>query len=454
MRTTKFTFIIFLLGLFTLPSVATDFYWRTNPVDMNFTNTANWVTDPAEIGLTGTVLPSKPTNYPTSSDNVHFTSALTANRTLTSTAVAQMDTLFFEADANFEFRFTINVYGNIQSNGKLQVTANNTGYVNMVGSKNATIDLGTDTPVLFGDGFTVNKPGAQVELVNHDLNLIASTYGGHYFTLTAGDFYSNGKNITVPIVIFSVVPVDLIGTILTLTKPTGTSRFCTGIYNCDIVSNNATIETDLNVQFKSLTLNHATATTIVPINPTCVFSIDNLIVNTPALSFLKGGAYNQEFTYSSITISDTLTLQRASNITVNANIYNPLLSCLLNVKGIKIIPTNCAQQSSLAGYGALTFKATGDPLTTANLTYKNINFDTTGATVTASEGDDGGQNSGKVVWTPETPQDFYWIGGTGQWNVPANWAIGSFAGTPATCAPTAIDNVFLMTMADRPIKLS
>jgi len=71
----------------------------------------------------------------------------------------------------------------------------------------------------------------------------------------------------------------------------------------------------------------------------------------------------------------------------------------------------------------------------------NITFDPAGATVTASAGDDGGLNSGNVVWLPEAPQSFYWIGGTGLWNVASNWALGSFSGTPATCAPTANDNV-------------
>ncbi|MBL7704500.1 MAG: T9SS type A sorting domain-containing protein [Taibaiella sp.] len=70
---------------------------------------------------------------------------------------------------------------------------------------------------------------------------------------------------------------------------------------------------------------------------------------------------------------------------------------------------------------------------------KNITA-TGGATFTATNCTDQGGNSG-WVFTAGTPQDFYWIGGDGNWGDGSHWAY-STGGTAVNCVPGPNDNVF------------
>ena len=65
---------------------------------------------------------------------------------------------------------------------------------------------------------------------------------------------------------------------------------------------------------------------------------------------------------------------------------------------------------------------------------------TGGATFTANNTVDLGNNSGWAI-TPPGSQDYFWIGGTGNWNDPTKWSSSS-GGTAANCIPNPTDNVF------------
>jgi len=68
------------------------------------------------------------------------------------------------------------------------------------------------------------------------------------------------------------------------------------------------------------------------------------------------------------------------------------------------------------------------------------NTATGGATFNASNTLDFGNVSG-WNFTAVTPEDFYWIGDSGNWDDPNAWSFTS-GGAPAGCVPTRVDNVF------------
>jgi gliding motility-associated-like protein len=63
-----------------------------------------------------------------------------------------------------------------------------------------------------------------------------------------------------------------------------------------------------------------------------------------------------------------------------------------------------------------------------------------GAVFTASNSADLGNNTGWTI-TPKSNTALYWVGGSGMWNDPANWALSS-GGPGGSCVPTAGDDVF------------
>ena len=65
---------------------------------------------------------------------------------------------------------------------------------------------------------------------------------------------------------------------------------------------------------------------------------------------------------------------------------------------------------------------------------------TGGPTFTANNSVDLGNNTGWIINTA-TPQNLYWVDGSGNWNDSIHWSFTS-GGTGGACLPTAIDNIF------------
>jgi hypothetical protein len=63
-----------------------------------------------------------------------------------------------------------------------------------------------------------------------------------------------------------------------------------------------------------------------------------------------------------------------------------------------------------------------------------------GATFTAENSINLGNNSGWTI-NQASPQNLYWVGGSGNWNDPENWSLSS-GGASGACIPTSRDNVF------------
>jgi hypothetical protein len=95
-------------------------------------------------------------------------------------------------------------------------------------------------------------------------------------------------------------------------------------------------------------------------------------------------------------------------------------------------------QSSSVGNPSTFSKASG----TVTLQYVSLrdNTATGGADFIANNSIDMGGNTG---WTINAPggENYYWIGGTGNWDVASNWSLSS-GGPPASSLPTLLDNVF------------
>ena len=88
---------------------------------------------------------------------------------------------------------------------------------------------------------------------------------------------------------------------------------------------------------------------------------------------------------------------------------------------------------------AVTLRSATGTITGVFLSLRDIQA-TGGAVFTASNSADLGNNTGWTI-TPKSNTALYWVGGSGMWNDPANWALTS-GGQGGTCVPTAGDDVF------------
>ncbi|UKB78615.1 gliding motility-associated C-terminal domain-containing protein [Chryseobacterium sp. MEBOG07] len=143
------------------------------------------------------------------------------------------------------------------------------------------------------------------------------------------------------------------------------------------------------------------------------------------LSFANSG-----FITSNCTI-DTLNLAKSKTYFVYGT---------QNVSVINNPTQDCEPLWSLSGYGAVqaTIKSTL-PIGLRNVRLNYLKA-IGSALFSASNGIDGGQNSGWVF--TNSSKNFYWIGGGGTWNDPAHWTTHA-DGTPSGgCLPSRNDNVF------------
>lgn len=133
---------------------------------------------------------------------------------------------------------------------------------------------------------------------------------------------------------------------------------------------------------------------------------------------------------------NTLSFNEAKSVTLPA-------SDTLQVNSLEI-SGNCMQsvtfKSDKAGAAAIIHQDSGT-VVNEYLNLKDIEI-TGGANYVANYSSDLG---GVTNWTINSPIDannFYWVGGTGEWEDPNHWAFTS-GGTPnGTCTPGATDNVY------------
>ena len=139
-------------------------------------------------------------------------------------------------------------------------------------------------------------------------------------------------------------------------------------------------------------------------------------------------AGNNQFGTLELSPGKTYTFQSGTtqtftgNLTANGNCFEPI-----NI------------QSSSAGSQATFSKASGS--ITVDFVSLRDNNATGGATFTANNTIDAGNNTGWTINSPSTT-NLYWVGGSGDWNDPSHWSYTS-GGAGGACLPTMVDNVFL-----------
>lgn len=167
----------------------------------------------------------------------------------------------------------------------------------------------------------------------------------------------------------------------------------------------------------------------------CFNSFDN---NTIKYAELRGDFTSQaSCTFDTLifapnTGSPTYSFQRYQTCTITDSIKFPNASC----------SQSYTIQSSSLGQNAFLSKSSGTVV--ADFAVLNSITGTGGATFTCSNNPSNDGNN--VGWTISTgtSTDYYWVGGTGDWDDPTQWSLTS-GGTPQTtsgCLPTAADNVY------------
>ena len=130
-----------------------------------------------------------------------------------------------------------------------------------------------------------------------------------------------------------------------------------------------------------------------------------------------------------LALNGTYTFQAGRTVTVNT-LFNANATCSgpITIK------------SGTAGTQAIISKANA----TVTMNYCNLqdmNF-TGGATVTATNTNDQGNNTGVTIQAggAAVSRTLYWVGGAGNWNDINRWSLSS-GGAAGECPPTSIDNV-------------
>ena len=85
------------------------------------------------------------------------------------------------------------------------------------------------------------------------------------------------------------------------------------------------------------------------------------------------------------------------------------------------------------------FSKTSGAITVTRVNLANMSA-TGGATFTANESIDLGNNTGWII-NPPSAQNLYWVNDGGDWDDPGHWASSS-GGTGGACVPTILDNVY------------
>ena len=154
------------------------------------------------------------------------------------------------------------------------------------------------------------------------------------------------------------------------------------------------------------------------------------------VSFAADGTISGSFIYNG-----TLTMATGKTYTFDAGQTQTFNN---NLVATGACGNNIMIQSSSSGSAASFVKTSGN-ITIDFVTLKDINA-TGGATFKATNSTDGGGNSNwNIIPQGNSTNDYYWFGGTGNWNDPAHWSFTAGSGRTANtggCIPGQGNNVF------------
>lgn len=456
-----FFLLIFLLCIVGRTNAA-NYYWRVTPVNNLFTNLGNWETSPGS-GVS-------PATAPTIADDVFFPSGTTS--TSISFNGGSCRDFNYASTTSCVFNGTLTaIAGSLNCNGNASfgivgssVTALT---MNFTGSGARTIQIGTTANRVYGTlNFTASTG-------SYTLSGAFNTFGN--FTVSGPSFSTAGNDFTFAGFIVSgstAKTINFSNSLVTCIRnsSTGASSFTTGItvFNSSsstttytftntrlVLQNDFTTGTgdnymlqlgsSVSVSMDSLIINSSTSgidRTILDFQGTLaapsVLTANVMRVNTGNLVIGANGAVH----YAPMAKYDTLKIAKLV-FSRSATCYNNENTVLNIGSGGIVETTGCGKVVFMNNMGNLRLN-TSAALTTSNTDYYGVIFG--GSGLTASTSSNIGLNSGAVTWTAASSgTNFWWVGGTGNWNDPTKWSIISSGGTPQSssgCLPTLNDDVF------------
>ena len=289
------------------------------------------------------------------------------------------------------------------------------------------------------------------------------------FQISAGTFNSNGKSIaavrfvssSVPYLASNVRHLDFSNSVLTFTHG-NTGGNNTFVLTTPFLGSFNAMGSTINLTgvAAEFYVNGHNADVLLS---TITFNDINFSANTGSSLFQNAGVLN--FVANNINFSSNATIQQILGAapTHRVNTYNfspgkvysfhtssnastaPVYTVVnsINSNSIGSCSPKVTIQSSSAGYRAKIYKASL-PFEVSNAIIRDINA--TGVTMSVPGGEDLGNNL-NVNITANPSQNFYWVGGTGNWNDASHWSIGISGGIPAVtnvnnCIPSITDDVF------------
>lgn len=155
-----------------------------------------------------------------------------------------------------------------------------------------------------------------------------------------------------------------------------------------------------------------------------ITTYNNLIINAKLVELEEAATYNNISIAAGVNlILPEFSTQNFTSLTANGTCGLP-------------ITIEATQNIEIGGQAILN---SSTAVTTSYLRIKNIKA--TGATFTANNSIDEGNNSNWIINEITDNKDMYWIGATGNWNDPSLWSYAS-GDVPAGCIPGPNNNVF------------
>lgn len=432
-----------VLLLFGGNSYAVDYYWKsTGRADQNYTNAANWESAP------GSGIPANGALAPSSTDDVYFPSSNTTQTIVVASGAAARN-MSVLSNGVITLGGVVNVYGNFTSNGKHLFASGMT----FLGAGNHTINMGDNlshTSGTTGGDFTFSGTGTYTLL--SDLNLPRKAITISNTTFVANGFWIQAGYFGIAPTVSGTKTIDLSNSKLSVNMGAANSGA--------LVFSASPSTTSYNWTNAEIYINQSNSSTFIntggsPTNGTVINGIKSITFNetTPGIA----GEHirnNSNFTFGVTDFNINVSAFNTSgngltlNIT-NLNLQKPVDiastgALKLNVNAVNE-PASCVGQSSLRSEGTtpIAFNATS-PINTSNIAFKSIAF--SGSTLTMPVNNDMGLNTGSYTTTTTAiTRDFYWVGGTGNWNDPTKWSVIGSGGAPQTasgCLPTFNDNVY------------
>ena len=312
------------------------------------------------------------------------------------------------------------------------------------------LTLGTPTITSFTDGtFRFNSPAAFI--MTEDL-IMPST--GLYITTNNNSFSSNSHRIKSNLFDIANSSTARIGRMLDFSNSllevknftVNGTRTGEHNFNTTTVSFWDTTNHNFNVNLFNDAANVIGKVTFSEIAPRMTFAT---AANGVKIDTLETGDISILLNYTNTN----------ANYAITANVWDIKNPCdiyathnpIINVRELIVAPPvpceGVSQLRSLNGLIQLNNISPTDPIELRYLYCRNVNFGGSfdPAFVSPSNYDLGG-NTGSISWegTPDPDpagEDFYWIGGNGDWFDGNNWSFDEFPPkTPADCIPTMFDN--------------